>query len=90
MRSMLAAVVVLGFSGSAFAQVGTPERVIQEPDRVKVRKITNIDLSGIALGGDRSGPSEAYAPVRRDVIFENLIQLRTNFTPELQGSVDNL
>ena len=89
-RSMLAAVVVLGFSGSAFAQLGSPEKVIHEPNVEKVRSVTEINFSDIILEAGRVGPAEAYTPSRRPATFENLIEVRSSFTPELQGSIDSL
>ncbi len=86
-RSLMAAVIVLGFTGSAFAQT---ENTLQEPDRVKYRENTQITFGELTLDGVRDTSITSALTVRRGAKFENLIKVRVNFVPELQGSVDNL
>jgi hypothetical protein len=87
-RSFLAAVLVLGFSGSAFAQM--EQRVIQEKDQVKYRENTHVDFIDVDVEGVRKGPDIGEIVGHRHVKFDNLIKVRKDFNPELQASVENL
>lgn len=66
------------------------EKVIQEADRVVVRKKTVIDFGEVAVEGDLTKPEGSYAVSKRKTSFKSLIKVRDNFSPELQKSVDNL
>ena len=73
----------------AFAQE-TEKKVVQEPDKVVVRKRTVIDFNDVTVEGELTKPEGSYLMNRNRTRFESLIRLRDNFNPELQKSADNL
>lgn len=77
---------IVSMSGVALAQ----ETVIQEEDRVVYRKTTVVDFNDVTLEGELTKPEGGYGMVRKGTSFSSLIQMRDNFLPELQKSVDNL
>lgn len=84
-KMAVAAVIALGLASPAFAQV-EPER---EPDREVVVPIHHT-FDPRDIGGTVPGAGSVYTIVPKRPDFANRIQLRTSFSPELQGSVDNL
>jgi len=92
MRRLAAAVAVVAlWAGPAIAEEAKTEvKVIQEEDRVVVRKKTSIDFSDMAVEGDLTKPEGSYVLNRKKTDFQSLIRVRDNFNPELQKSVDNL
>jgi len=78
----------------ALAQDKTAEekgpRVIQEADKVVVRKRTVIDFNDVTVEGELTKPEGSYLMNRNKTRFKSLIRLRDNFNPELQKSADNL
>jgi hypothetical protein len=65
-------------------------KVVQEPDRVVVRKRTVIDFNDVTVEGELARPEGSYLLDRTRTRFRSLIRLRDNFDPELQKSADNL
>jgi hypothetical protein len=65
-------------------------RVIQEADKVVVRKRTVIDFNDVTVEGELTKPEGSYLMNRNKTRFKSLIRLRDNFNPELQKSADNL
>jgi hypothetical protein len=92
MRRLAAAVAVVAlWAGPAVAEEPKTEvKVIQEEDRVVVRKKTNIDFTDMAVEGELTKPEGSYVLNRKKTDFQSLIRVRDNFNPELQKSVDNL
>jgi hypothetical protein len=93
MRRLAAAVAVVAlWAGPAVAEESqqTQVKVIQEEDRVVVRKKTNIDFTDMAVEGELTKPEGSYVLNRKKTDFQSLIRVRDNFNPELQKSVDNL
>jgi hypothetical protein len=76
----------------AFAQDAgkTAPKVIQEADKVVVRKRTVIDFNDVTVEGELTKPEGSYLLNRNKTRFQSLIRLRDNFNPELQKSADNL
>lgn len=66
------------------------KKVIQEADKVVVRKRTVIDFNDVTVEGELTKPEGSYLLNRNKTRFESLIRLRDNFNPELQKSADNL
>ncbi len=66
------------------------KRVIQEADKVIVRKRTVIDFNDVTVEGELTKPEGSYLLNRNKTRFQSLIKLRDNFNPELQKSADNL
>jgi len=64
--------------------------VIQEADKVIVRKRTVIDFNDVTVEGELTKPEGSYVLDRNRTRFPSLIRLRDNFNPELQKSADNL
>jgi hypothetical protein len=65
-------------------------RVVQEADKVVVRKRTVIDFSDVTVEGELTKPEGSYLLNRNKTRFQSLIKLRKDFNPELQKSADNL
>jgi hypothetical protein len=65
-------------------------KVIQEPDKVVVRKRTVIDFNDVTVEGELTKPEGSYVLDRSRTHFNSLIRLRDDFNPELQKSADNL
>src|SRR6266849_2346624 len=72
---------------AALAEEKTGPKVIQEADKVVVRKRTVIDVN---VEGELTKPEGSYLLNRNKTRFQSLIRLRDNFNPELQKSADNL
>ena len=73
----------------AIAQDKGP-KVVQEADKVVVRKRTVIDFNDVTVEGELTKPEGSYVVDRNRTRFPSLIRLRDNFNPELQKSADNL
>ncbi|MEN9797479.1 MAG: hypothetical protein RL653_1175 [Pseudomonadota bacterium] len=87
MKRMFTAVgMVAVLASPAWAQ----ERVIQEADKVVVRKKTVIDFTDVAVEGELTKPEGSYVLNKKQAQFKSLIKVRDNFQPELKKSVDNL
>ena len=65
-------------------------KVIQEADKVVVRKRTVIDFNDVTVEGKLTKPEGSYVLNRNRTRFRSLVRLRDNFNPELQKSADNL
>ena len=88
-RKRFVALVALASGLPALAQEGT-KRVVQEPDKVVVRKRTVIDFNDVTIEGELTKPEGSYVLNRNKARFPSLIRLRDDFNPELQKSADNL
>ena len=86
MRGMLLALLAL----PALAQEKPSVKVIQEPDKVVVRKKTVIDFNDVTVEGELTRPDGSFVLDRTRTHFNSLIRLRDDFNPELQKSADNL
>jgi hypothetical protein len=75
---------------AAAAEPPPAPKVVQEPDKVIVRKRTVIDFSDVTVEGELTKPEGSYLLNRNKTRFQSLIRLRDNFNPELQKSADNL
>ena len=69
---------------------GGKQTVVQEADKVVVRKRTVIDFNDVTVEGELTKPEGSYLLNRNKTRFQSLIKLRDNFNPELQKSADNL
>jgi hypothetical protein len=74
----------------ALAQDKPAVKVIQEADKVVVRKKTVIDFNDVTVEGELTRPEGSYVLDRNRTHFNSLIRLRDDFNPELQKSADNL
>ncbi|HZX95641.1 MAG TPA: hypothetical protein VFE90_14055 [Myxococcales bacterium] len=81
-------IAILALPAAAEERKGA--KVIQEPDKVIVRKKTVIDFNDVTVEGELTRPEGSYLLNRGRTQFESLIRLRDNFNPELQKSADNL
>lgn len=92
MRRLAAVVAMVAvWTGPALAEEPqTQVKVIQEEDKVVVRKKTTIDFTDMAVEGELTKPEGSYVLNRKKTDFQSLIRVRDNFNPELQKSVDNL
>ena len=82
-------IIALLLASAAVAEE-TRTRVVQEPDKVVVRKRTVIDFNDVTVEGELVKPEGSYVLNRNQTRFPSLIRLRDNFNPELQKSADNL
>lgn len=86
-KRVMAAMVLFGlFAAPAMAE----DKVVQEADKVVVRKKTVIDFTDVAVEGELTKPEGSYVLNKKQASFKSLIKVRDNFQPELQKSVDNL
>jgi hypothetical protein len=83
------ALLALLVSMPALAEKGEA-KVVQEADKVVVRKRTVIDFNDVTVEGELTKPEGSYLLNRNKTRFQSLIKLRDNFNPELQKSADNL
>ena len=74
----------------ALAEEKAGPKVVQEADKVVVRKRTVIDFNDVTVEGELTKPEGSYLMNRNKTRFQSLIRLRDNFNPELQKSADNL
>jgi hypothetical protein len=88
-RKWFGAIVAVTLTWPAVAEE-TKTRVVQEPDKVVVRKRTVIDFNDVTVEGELTKPEGSYLLNRNRTRFPSLIRLRDNFDPELQKSADNL
>jgi hypothetical protein len=65
-------------------------KVVQEADKIVIRKRTVIDFNDVTVEGELTKPEGSYLLNRNKTRFQSLIRLRDNFNPELQKSADNL
>jgi hypothetical protein len=86
----LAAPALAGDPVPAPSEAKPGVRVIQEPDKVIVRKRTVIDFNDVTVEGELTKPEGSFLESRSRTRFRSLIRLRDNFNPELQKSADNL
>jgi hypothetical protein len=75
---------------AAAAEERASVKVVQEPDKVVVRKKTVIDFNDVTVEGELTKPEGSYVLDRTRTHFNSLIRLRDDFNPELQKSADNL
>jgi hypothetical protein len=88
---VLKRVLLAGFLSLAAAAEEKPRvKVVQEPDKVVVRKRTVIDFNDVTVEGELTRPEGSYVLDRTRTHFNSLIRLRDDFNPELQKSADNL
>ena len=84
----LLSVPALAQDKAADAKAGP--KVVQEADKVVIRKRTVIDFNDVTVEGELTKPEGSYLLNRNKTRFQSLIRLRDNFNPELQKSADNL
>ncbi|MGZ6125989.1 MAG: hypothetical protein ACXWLR_13565, partial [Myxococcales bacterium] len=82
-RLLLAGLLSLA---AAAAEEKPPVKVVQEPDKVVVRKKTVIDFNDVTVEGELTKPEGSYVLDRTRTRFNSLIRLRDDFNPELQKS----
>ena len=87
---MRTAVLVVLLSLPALAEDKPRVKVVQEADRIVVRKRTVIDFNDVTVEGELIRPEGSYVLERNRTRFRSLVRLRDNFNPELQKSADNL
>ena len=92
MSNKIRTLFVLGL----LAALATPARaeekkgkIVQEEDKVVIRKRTVIDFNDVTVEGELTKPEGSYLLNRNKTRFQSLIRLRDNFNPELQKSADN-
>jgi hypothetical protein len=91
-RQMILAALLTSLALPALAEEAQKDapKVVQEADKVVVRKRTVIDFNDVTVEGELTKPEGSYLMNRNKTRFQSLIRLRDNFNPELQKSADNL
>jgi hypothetical protein len=84
------AILVVLLSLPAFAAEKPGVKVVQEADRIVVRKRTIVDFNDVTVEGELVRPEGSYVLDRNRTRFRSLVRLRNDFNPELQKSADNL
>ena len=84
------AILIALLSLPVFAEEKRGVKVIQEADKIVVRKRTVIDFNDVTVEGELTKPEGSYVLDRSRTRFRSLVRLRENFNPELQKSADNL
>jgi len=84
------AILIVLVSLAAAAEEKPGVKVVQEADKVVVRKRTVIDFNDVTVEGELTKPEGSYVLDRNRTRFPSLIRLRDDFNPELQKSADNL
>jgi hypothetical protein len=84
------AILIVLVSLAAAAEEKPGVKVVQEADKVVVRKRTVIDFNDVTVEGELTKPEGSYVLDRTRTRFPSLIRLRADFNPELQKSADNL
>ena len=87
-RFALAAVLLSALAAAAEEPKGV--KVVQQPDKVIVRKRTVVDFGDVTVEGELVKPEGSYVLNRNKTQFEPLIRLRDDFDAELRKSADNL
>jgi len=88
--SVRRAVLIVLLALPALAEERPGVKVVQEADRIVVRKRTVIDFNDVTVEGELTKPEGSYVLNRNRTRFRSLVRLRDNFNPELQKSADNL
>jgi len=86
----LVVLCLLAAAAATAAEAPKGVKVVQEPDKVIVRKRTVVDFADVTVEGELVKPEGSYLLHRNKTRFEPLIQLRDDFDRELGQSADNL
>jgi hypothetical protein len=89
MIKRLAIATLVALAASA-AEKPSGVKIVQQPDKVIVRKRTVVDFGDVTVEGELIKPEGSYVLNRNKTRFEPLIQLRDDFDAELRKSADNL
>ena len=81
MKKLLYVLPLFLFSGTAIAQ---------ESGSVQYKEKTEIDFEGLEVEGELVKPQGALLRERSAAAFNPLIKLRTDFTPEMKQSVNEI
>jgi hypothetical protein len=84
------AIAMLVALGASAAEKPAMVKVVQQPDKVIVRKRTVVDFGDVTVEGELIKPEGSYVLNRNKTRFGPLIQLRDDFDAELRKSADNL
>jgi hypothetical protein len=82
-------VALLLVEGSFIAAASAQEDTMNEGTQVVYQKKTVIDFSDVTIKGELTKPEGAYMVNRKRTKFSQLIQIRSNFMPEMMNSTDN-
>jgi len=89
MRALIV-LALLATVPAAAADAPKGVKVVQEPDKVIVRKRTVVDFNDVTVEGELIKPEGSYLLHRSKTRFKPLIHLRDDFDGELRQSADNL
>lgn len=86
----IAVAMVFGLALVSAQALAQETKVIQQEDRVVVRKRSVVDFTDVTIDGELSKPEGSFVLNKKRTRFDSLIKVRQNFVPELQKSVDDL
>lgn len=75
-------------AGMAFLAIAQYAYAQEEDVQVIYKKQTVIDFSDVTIQGELTKPESSYVVNRKRTKFSQLIQIRSNFKPELFNSTD--
>ena len=62
----------------------------KEEPKIVYKQTTEIDFEGLDITGEMIKPTGALVQSRQSAKFNPLIQIRTDFNPEMSQSVNNI
>ncbi len=86
----IAAALFLGPRLARAEGAAPPDTSAEAAPEVVYEKKTVLDFSDVTLEGELTRPEGSYLLNRKRARFGSLVQLRGDFLPELQQSIDNL
>jgi hypothetical protein len=89
-RALAVAFLLAAVAAPAAEPPAKGVKVVQEPDKVIVRKRTVVDFGDVTVEGELLKPEGSYLLHRNKTRFKPLIELRNDFDAELRRSADNL
>lgn len=89
-RALAIALLLAAVGAPAAEAPAKGVKVVQEPDKVIVRKRTVVDFGDVTVQGELLKPEGSYLLHRNKTRFKPLIELRNDFDAELRKSADNL
>ena len=90
MRALIVLLLLAAVPAGAADAPKVVKKVVQEPDKIVVRKRTVVDFNDVTVEGELLKPEGSYLLHRNKTRFEPLTDLRNDFNAELQQSADNL
>ena len=82
--------LIIGVAAVLLTGLRAEAQVVHGRDTTVYKGHTIIDFTDHIVDGDQVKPAGTYGYVPGQAKFKTMINLRVNFTPELQKSIDQL